>query len=80
MMQSGPSLTPAARQFTDLVLETIIGEGQAVLHLPVGEHLAQLLHQARHPLPLLACLDATLQLAVGVSPLVSHMYTVRLSG
>lgn len=43
-MQSEQNLIPAASQCTDLVLEAIIGEGQAVLHLPVGEHLAQLLH------------------------------------
>ena len=74
------TLTPAARQWANLVLKAIVGEGQAVLHLPVGEHLAQLLHQAGHSLPLLACLDATLQLAVGIPPLASHICTVRPSG
>ena len=63
---------------TDPVVEAIIGEREAVLHLPMGEHLAQLLHQTRHSLPLLACLDAALQLAVGIPTLPLQARTVKL--
>ena len=61
----------------DLVVPAIIGEGEAVLHLPVSQHLAQLLHQHGHPLPLLACLDAALQLAVCVPPLPERQTVLR---
>ena len=63
---------------TNPVVEAIIGEREALLHLPMGEHLAQLLHQTRHSLPLLACLDAALQLAVGIPTLPLQAGTVKL--
>jgi hypothetical protein len=66
-----------ACECTDPVVKAIIGESEAVLHLPMGEHLAQLLHQTRHSLPLLACLDAALQLAVGIPTLPLQACTVK---
>ena len=67
----------AGRAGADPVVPAIVSERQAVLHLPVGEHLAQLLHQARHSLPLLASFDTTLQLAVGIPSLASAWMVLR---
>lgn len=77
MLWHSMSLHASERQ-SDLIVPAIIGEGLAVLHLPVREYLAQLLHQTGHTLPLLPSLDAALQLAVCI-PTLLHKSKILLT-